>query len=367
LDASLPITEREREQFLRDILAGGRHLLALINDILDLSRIEAGRLDLRIEPTAARDVLDAVHGAMRPLAAKKRIRLDLEGADGLGPVPMDAMRMRQVLVNLVGNALKFTPEGGRVWVRGLPSQPDGGLRIEVEDTGPGIPPEERERIFAEFEQATVTRTAGRPEGAGLGLTLARRFVEMHGGRLWVESEVGRGSRFILTLPAATGTEPPPAGAEASPSGSAVRGAAKERPGRGQRILLVEDDPITRRQVAFLLQANGYDVCVVGNATDAFDAAAERRPALILMDIQLPGMDGLAATRHFKAQPATREIPVVALTASAMDEDAEKAKEAGCDGYVTKPCEQPQLLEAVRRAITRRPVETAVRTDDPPTV
>jgi signal transduction histidine kinase/ActR/RegA family two-component response regulator len=364
LDPSLPITEQEREQFLRDILAGGRHLLALINDVLDLSRIEAGRLDLRIEQTAARDVLDAVYGAMRPLAAKKRIRMDLECADGLGPVPMDAMRMRQVLVNLVGNALKFTPEGGRVWVRGLPSQPDGGLRVEVEDTGPGIPPEEQERIFAEFEQATVTRTAGRPEGAGLGLTLARRFVEMHGGRLWVESEVGRGSRFILRLPPAAGTGSPPAATAGDPGGSTARDTVGERPGRGERILLVEDDPINQRQVAFLLQANGYDVCAVGSAADAFAAAAERRPALILMDIQLPGMDGLAATRHFKAQPATREIPVVAVTASAMDEDAAKAEEAGCDGYVTKPCEQALLLEAARRAIAGRPVGTAATPPNP---
>ena len=339
------------------VQSSSRHLLALINDVLDLSRIEAGRLELRIEPTPARDVLDAVHGAMRPLAAKKHIQLDVECADGLGLVSMDAMRMRQTLVNLVGNALKFTPEGGRVWVRGFPSQPDGGLRIEVEDTGPGIPAEEQERIFAEFQQATVAHAAGRPEGAGLGLTLARRFVEMHGGRLWVESEVGRGSRFILTLPASAGNGSPPGGAEASPSRSAAGGAARERPGRGQRILLVEDDLINRRQVAFLLQANGYDVCAVGSAPDAFAAAAERRPALILMDIQLPGMDGLAATRHFKALSATREIPVVALTANAMDEDAVKVKEAGCDGYVTKPCERERLLEEVRRVIDNRPTNT----------
>jgi signal transduction histidine kinase len=200
LDSSLPVTEQEREQFLRDILASGRHLLALINDVLDLSRIEAGRLDLRIEPTAVREVLDIVHGAMRPLAAKKHIQLDLECAGSIGLVPMDAVRMRQALLNLVGNALKFTPEGGRVWVRGFLSQLNGELRIEVEDTGPGIPVEEHERIFVEFQQAPVAHAAGRPDGAGLGLTLARRFVEMHGGRLWVESEVGRGSTFIVTLP-----------------------------------------------------------------------------------------------------------------------------------------------------------------------
>jgi len=210
LDPSLPVTEPERQQFLRDVLANGRHLLDLINDVLDLTRMEAGRIDLRIEPTGVRDVLDAVHAAMRPLAAKKRIQLDLECEESVGLVPMDAVRVRQALVNLVGNAIKFTPEGGRVWVRAGVSGRNGGLRIEVQDTGPGIPAEEHERIFVEFQQAPVARTAGRPEGAGLGLTLARRFVEMHGGRLWVESEVGLGSTFILTLPMDGGAGVPPA-------------------------------------------------------------------------------------------------------------------------------------------------------------
>jgi CheY-like chemotaxis protein len=303
---------------------------------------------------------------MRPLAAKKHIELGVECADGLGLVPMDAMRMRQTLVNLVGNALKFTPEGGRVWVRGCPPQPDGGLRIEVEDTGPGIPVEEQEHIFEEFHQAAVVHAAGRPEGAGLGLTLARRFVEMHGGRLWVESEVGQGSKFILTLPAAAGSGPSPVAAGTDPDGSAAKAVTWERPGRGQPILLVEDDLINRRQVAFLLQANGYDVSAVGSASDAFAAAAAQRPALILMDLQLPGMDGLTAARRFKADSATRDVPVVALTANAMDEDAVKAKETGCDGYVTKPCEQARLLEEVRRAIARRPVGTAASVRDPAT-
>jgi CheY-like chemotaxis protein len=319
-----------------------------------------------MEPTAVRDVLDTVHGAMRPLAAKKGIRLDLECADNLGTVRMDAVRMRQALLNLVGNALKFTPEGGHVWVRGCLSPPDGGLRIEVEDTGPGIPPEEHERIFAEFQQAPVARASGRPEGAGLGLTLARRFVEMHGGRVWVESEVGRGSTFIVTLPLDAGSEPLPAAVGVGTDSAEGRGVTRERPGCGRRILLVEDDPVNRRQVAFLLQAHGYDVCVVGTALEAFAAAADRRPHLILMDIQLPGMDGLTATRDLKADPVTREIPVIALTANAMDEDALKAKDAGCEGYLTKPCEQAQLLGEVRRAIATRPVGAAAGTGIPST-
>ena len=236
LDPSLPVTEAERPQFLRDILASGRHLLALINEVLDLSRIEAGRLDLRIAPTAVRDVLDAVHGTMRPLAAKKRIQLDLEYAEDIGLVPMDGVRVRQALLNLVGNALKFTPEGGRVCVRGFRSHPDGELRIEVEDTGPGIPAEEHERIFVEFQQAPVAHTASRPEGAGLGLTLARRFAKMHGGRLWVESEVGRGSTFIVTLPVDASARPPVDDGE-GPNGSAARPSEGEQRRPGQPIRL----------------------------------------------------------------------------------------------------------------------------------
>jgi signal transduction histidine kinase len=132
------------------------------------------------------------------LAAKKAIEFQVDRADGITPFPMDPARIKQVLVNLVGNAIKFTPERGRVWVRATTD--DGTVQVEVGDTGPGIAPEDHERIFQEFQQAQATRGAGKPEGTGLGLTLARRFVELHGGRLWVESKVGEGSRFYFTLP-----------------------------------------------------------------------------------------------------------------------------------------------------------------------
>jgi len=296
---------------------------------------------------------------MRPLAAKKQIQLDLECSEGMGLVPMDAVRVRQALLNLVGNALKFTPEGGRVWVRAALSNRDEGLRIEVEDTGPGIPAEEHERIFVEFQQAPVAQAAGRPEGAGLGLTLARRFVEMHGGHLWVESEVGRGSTFILTLPLNAAPAGLTADRGAGPAGSGRGATVHQHMGNGQRILLVEDDASNRRQVTFLLESRGYDVCAVEDASEGLSLAAQRAPSLILMDIRLPGMDGLTAIRHLKADPAMREIPVVVLTASAMPEDAEKAREAGCDGYVTKPFEQARLLEEIQRAIASRPVGTGV--------
>lgn len=198
LDPALKVTEEERKQFLTDILNSGRHLLKLINEILDLSKIEAGRMELEIEPASLRDLFEMVQSSTRALAARKRIECRFD-ADGLRePIAMDAARIKQVLLNLVGNAFKFTPEGGRVWVEARVE--NEMVRVEMGDTGPGIPAEEQDRIFLEFHQIKVAKDGGKPEGTGLGLALARRFVEMHGGRLWVESQVGKGSRFIFTLP-----------------------------------------------------------------------------------------------------------------------------------------------------------------------
>jgi signal transduction histidine kinase len=198
LDPTLPVTEEERTQFLTDILTSGRHLLGLINEVLDLSKIEAGRMELRITPTSLKSVLQSVQTTMRPLAGKKAIELRVINESPSLAVPMDASRITQTLINLVGNAIKFTPANGQVWIR---TRTDAEwLHIEVEDTGPGIPPEDHERIFKEFQQSSLTRDAGRPEGTGLGLALAKRFVEMHGGRIWVRSQVRHGSTFGFTLP-----------------------------------------------------------------------------------------------------------------------------------------------------------------------
>ena len=168
--------------------------------MLDLARIEAGRMELQIEPAALDEILDAVQSTMRPLASKKAIELRVDSDGSIPAFPMDAGRVTQILLNLVGNAIKFTPEAGRVWVRA--DTANGMARVEVGDTGPGIPAEDQERIFLEFEQVETGGSAGKPEGTGLGLALAKKFVDMHGGKLWVESEAGRGSRFFFTLPMA---------------------------------------------------------------------------------------------------------------------------------------------------------------------
>jgi signal transduction histidine kinase len=228
LDPSFQISEGERSQFLTDILASGKHLLNLINEVLDLSKIEAGRMELQIAPADLAEVLEQVHTTMRPLAARKAIEFQVQGGDRLAPFPMDAARVKQILLNLVSNAIKFTPDGGTVRVTAhrvdsstrqmvdssrpvdpltaRPIDSDGDwLEVAVSDTGPGIPAEDHERIFAEFQQVQTSRMPGKPEGTGLGLALAKRFVELHGGKIWVASEVGRGSTFTFTLPMGRGS------------------------------------------------------------------------------------------------------------------------------------------------------------------
>jgi GAF domain-containing protein/two-component sensor histidine kinase len=196
LDPTMQVTDEERLQFQTDVLSSGKHLLSLINEILDLAKVEAGKMELQIEPALLQDVIEAVSNTMRPLAVKKSIDLRAECDERLALIPMDGARIKQVLLNLVGNAVKFTPETGKIWVRA--NAENSEVQIEVSDTGPGIPPEDRERIFLEFQQ--VGRDAGKPQGTGLGLALAKKFIEMHGGKIWVESEMGKGSRFTFTLP-----------------------------------------------------------------------------------------------------------------------------------------------------------------------
>jgi len=200
LDSSLAVSEEQRSRFLSHILNSGKQLLGLINEILDLSKVEAGHLELQIEKASINAVLEAAVSTMKPLAAKKAIDLEVRSNDQLPGIPMDAARIRQVVMNLVGNAIKFTPEGGQVRLRA--DAMNKNVQVEVKDNGLGIPTEDHERIFIEFEQARIGSSKSKPEGTGLGLALAKKLVEMHGGKIWVESEVGKGSRFCFTLPIA---------------------------------------------------------------------------------------------------------------------------------------------------------------------
>ncbi len=187
----------KQEEYLDDILASAYHLLSLINDVLDLSKVEAGQIELDIAPFSLRDALESGVVMVRERASDDGVRVELSADAEIDPVEGDERRIRQVVFNLLANAVKFTPEGGAVGVSA--SRRNGEVRVSVSDTGPGVAPEDRERIFDEFQQTDLG--VGLGEGTGLGLALSKRFVELHGGRIWVDSEVGAGSTFVFTLPA----------------------------------------------------------------------------------------------------------------------------------------------------------------------
>lgn len=219
LDDSANVSPEEQREFLGDILTNARHLLRLINDILDLSKVEAGQMELRSEEFRVAELIDGALDTLRPLAAKKQIRSEVTIDPALTTLKADPGRIKQVLDTLLSNAINFTPEGGRV---GVDAYPDRGLaHFVVWDTGIGIEPADQVTIFEEFQQLETTG-AERSEGTGLGLALARKFVELHGGRIWVESECGKGSRFTFTLPVAEpapSTLSTPSGAGTPSSGS----------------------------------------------------------------------------------------------------------------------------------------------------
>ncbi len=341
LDRSFGGLSEEQRDYVSDILSSGRHLLELINDILDLSKIEAGKMKLALEEIDLAPVVDEAVAVLRVEAGRKHIELvaRLEEPDIV--MQADRSKIKQIMYNLLSNAVKFTPEGGKVVLEA--ARTVDGWVITVSDTGIGIKEEDRERIFQAFTQVDASY-ARRYQGTGLGLTLVRKFVEMHGGRIDLTSHFGKGTSFRITLPRLPVVEleavPPTAlpetvapEAEDAGSGPAAPAAAGSQ---GNLILIVEDNPINLRLVAGLLKTHGYRVIESATGEEALDALKFVRPDLILMDIQLPGMDGLQVARTLRQDPERRGIPIVALTAHAMKGDEERAREAGCVGYIPKP-------------------------------
>lgn len=306
------------QQLGNRILQGGRHLLGLIDDLLDLTRIETGRLQITPVPVSAAGMMSELEGALGPQARRKRVRLELPDAEGL-TILADPLRLRQVLINLIGNAIKFTDPGGSVWV-GVTLRA-GALTISVADTGPGIAAEDIDRVFEPFEQAS-----GRSDGAGLGLAISKQIVEMHGGTIHVESDPGKGSVFLVTLAAANaGPEEPARGAE--PGDDAAD---------AETILLVEDDRDIAALMMDVLQNSGYRPIHAATPGEAVQAAADEHPRLILLDIGLGAASGLDIIDDLRAWPGGWEAKILALSAYAMPEEIQRAKDAGCDDYLVKP-------------------------------
>jgi signal transduction histidine kinase/CheY-like chemotaxis protein len=340
--------------YLRDAYTSSQALLHLLNDFLDFSKIEAGKLYIEAVPFRLPEILCEVASTFRPKASEKNLGLSVSGAGRVPEVVLgDAGRLRQVLFNLVGNAVKFTARGF-VSVEVAPSEGDPTLLLfEVRDTGIGIAPEKQREIFDPFFQAdgSATRRFG---GAGLGLTISARLVKLMGGELEVESMPGAGSRFHFTLrlqPAKM-----PAGELCSKS------AATESLPR-LRVLVAEDNPINCRLIEAILRRQGHSVYVTHDGSEVFAALRAEPFDLILMDMQMPNVDGLEATRLIRVWEKERgvpRVPIMALTANAMPADRTACLDAGMDGYLAKPLRIDELLWAVRSLAAPGPASDLTR-------
>ncbi len=339
--------ETERQDYLKAIHISATHLLELISDILDLSRIEAGRMEICPVPCSFQEILSSVMLIMGMRAREKHLELTCEWPDGApATVLTDALRLKQLLMNLVGNAVKFTSRGSvRVVCRLLNPSGNAQMAFDVIDTGPGIAAERLQAIFDAFVQAdnSVTREFG---GTGLGLTISRRIAQAMGGDITVQSELGKGSTFTATidvgpLPAALLAAGPVSDAISREATAETCPAVACPPAR---VLLADDGALNRKLISTFLRRAGLEVTSAENGKKAVDLAGTSSFDVILMDMQMPVMDGYTATRGLRALGI--QTPVIALTAHAMSGDQQKCLEAGCSAYLSKPVTSERLLRAI---------------------
>jgi len=334
-----PLTEAQHE--LNDgVLASGAMLLRLLNAVLDMSRIEADQASARMEVFDLEAKLRSIVSIWTPRASETGVALDLEvvAKDGTPRIRSDVGRIEQTLVNLISNALKFTPEGGRVSVHALLDA--GALRLEVLDDGHGVTEADHERIFQPFEQTEAGRVAG---GAGLGLAICAGNIRLLGGHIGVDRAPDGRNRFWITCPVEAG------GPEAAPDTAEPSG-----PTRGLRVLAAEDNAANRRVLEVLLAPSGIDLTFAENGAVALEIATTQPFDLILMDVNMPEMDGVQALEQIRASGGERgSVPVYMLTANAFADDVERYLEMGADGVLTKPIDLPKLYEVLSHCFAAR--------------
>jgi signal transduction histidine kinase/CheY-like chemotaxis protein len=348
LDRMFGELNERQEEYVGDIRDSGRHLLDLINEILDLSKIEAGRMELELSEVALGDLLTHVVAMVRERAEGHGIALTLDVAPDVGTLDADELKLKQVALNLLSNAVKFTPDGGSV---SLTARTVGDeVQVSVTDTGPGVAEEDQERIFEAFQRGDrAARNSA--EGTGLGLTLSRRIVDMHHGRLMVDSRPGKGSTFSFAIPVRPTLEPSP-----------KPGAPDGPPVTAQTVLVVEDDRPSADLLRVYLEDAGYRVAVARDGAEGLKWARELVPTALILDIGLPGLDGWQLLARLKSDPATACIPVV--VASMLDAPG-AGFALGAAEYLVKPVGQDELLDALARCVPRRSRRTVVAIDDEP--
>lgn len=337
----------------RHIQESGGHLLSLITDILDLSKIEADKLTLDVGPVFIDYVCEASLRMVTQVAGKKRIKISSQLDERVKSIQADQRRLKQILVNLLSNAVKFTPEGGRIGLYVQGDQEHDVVRFVVWDTGIGIAEKDMSELFKPFVQLD-SKLSKQHEGSGLGLSLVSRLAEMHGGGVSVESELGKGSRFTVSLPwHKSDSTPLSIAAEATKRRKKTGGLTPVDDSKTPPlILLAEDNEANVITLTEFLRSLKYRVIVARNGDEAIKRAAEERPNIVLMDIQMPGMDGLEATRRIRADDKLATLPVVALTALAMPGDRERCIEAGANDYLSKPVSLKRLIKVIEAQLQR---------------
>lgn len=347
------LNEKQLE-YVKHIFTSGHHLLELINDILDLAKVEAGKMDLRVSRVSIGQLLENCLIMIREKAIKHRFTLELNLDEVVAPavIRADDVKLKQIVVNLLSNSAKFTPDGGTIRLEGR--KQGNELVVSVSDTGIGIKGEDHERIFEAFEQVDSSYSR-QQQGTGLGLALTKRLVEMHGGRIRVESEgENKGATFTFAVPFvdayAVQRESEPSQQIEGESVPLLSLSAALDDSYRPLVLVVEDNAANMRLAHNLLEAAGYRCREAWTAEEGIQVAMGIHPDLILMDISLPGMNGLTATGILKKDPKTSEIPIIALTAHAMRDDEQQAREAGCNGYMTKPVDTMIFYQTLARFI-----------------
>jgi signal transduction histidine kinase/CheY-like chemotaxis protein len=337
-DGQFPAATKTR--FLEQIHSSGKHLLGLINDILDLSKIEAGQMELRLQMVSVADVVGQVAGTVEPLAAKKQIHLEFEAASA-GQILADEGKVRQMILNLVSNAIKFTSEGGSVAIKA--SRIADRLEIVVSDNGMGIAEQDIERMFKEFQQ--VDSGANRTQqGTGLGLALTRSFAILHGGDVRVESELGKGSRFTIDLPFEARSPHPVLRSVNGRVGNAAGDVSRPL------VIIVEDDPAAAELLTRQIERAGFRTEIARTGLDAVAMAKEHKPAAITLDIELPDVDGWEVLTRLKRDEMTSDIPVIVVS---VIDNPELATALGALDYFVKPVQARQLIHRLSNINIKR--------------
>jgi len=341
---------KRQDYAVQMIRSSGEHLLELINDILDISKIESGKFDFHLEEVEVNHICHASMGFIREMANKKNITVEYTISETATIMTADPRRLKQVLINLLTNAVKFTPEKGKVMLEVQAHAEESLMRFSVTDTGIGISPEDLSKLFQPFVQLDGGLSRHH-EGSGLGLALSKKMIEMHNGSIEVQSEPGKGSRFSFALPW-NPTIQSQNSRDLFETGSETYDINLGKLSRvREKILIAEDHETNVLATRDYLESRGYQVFIARNGNEVLTKVVEVNPDLILMDIQMPEMNGFDVTRRLRADPRFATLPIIALTAFAMRGDRERCLEVGMNEYLSKPVKLKELTQVIERFLS----------------